>query len=670
MTRRRTGDVGDRDRRCTRGAGPSWLVGARSHEASRCRIPRHHPACRHCAAGDARVDGATRRNRSAVGIAHASRVEATRTAAVVEEATATLATARAQPRDRTHDARHGRAGSRRGRDTAACGRAAPDRTADATRRRQGRPRRPVRAARRAQRVRAGRDRSAQPGGRVRPGRPRAHAEPHRGNMCARAEPRCERAAGGHRRTGRHRGDRSRNGLRRPVPTGRRPTGPPSRRWRARPRPISPCRKARCKSRRDSAGLTERAVSATRIETAHATNARTWMAGVMTGTQSEVDKTRAAVAEAETARFLVTANANETRACIDGVARAVGRQQDGRQRRRPSRRSAARATPVPARSPSRPAPASPTISRTRSCCGPATRTTPIRPTPGAGDVQVIRSTDLVTWELAGNAPAGAAALGAAGYDVGAGGAGARQLVRPLLHDPRHRDRTASASPARWPRAGRPVPRRLGRPDRVRCRRLDRSESLRRRRTAARSCSGSRKGIRRGGPTMLWSQELTGERARGAGLAPPTARRRTGRSSAASSRLRRSLPGRRPVLLALRGRELDVTDVLDRVRDLRRPGGSVHQARGQPRAHVGLEARGAGWRRSVPRRERVADGRVPRVHRAARRLSEQPLPAHRAAAGRNGNLAIDARTYAPRPLSRRRTRSRGGRPCASAASTRAA
>ena len=88
--------------------------------------------------------------------------------------------------------------------------------------------------------------------------------------------------------------------------------------------------------RDSAGLTERAVSATRIETAHATNARTWMAGVMTGTQSEVDKTRAAVAEAETARFLVTANANETRACIDGVAR--GRRQQGGRQRRNSRRA--------------------------------------------------------------------------------------------------------------------------------------------------------------------------------------------------------------------------------------------------------------------------------------------------------------------------------------------
>ena len=63
-------------------------------------------------------------------------------------------------------------------------------------------------------------------------------------------------------------------------------------------------------------------------TTHAADARTWIAGVMTGTQNEVDTTQAAVAEAETARYLVTANANQTRACIDGVSCAVNANKAG------------------------------------------------------------------------------------------------------------------------------------------------------------------------------------------------------------------------------------------------------------------------------------------------------------------------------------------------------
>jgi hypothetical protein len=153
--------------------------------------------------------------------------------------------------------------------------------------------------------------------------------------------------------------------------------------------------------RDSSGLTERAVAATRAATTHAADARTWMAGVMTGTQNEVDTTQSAIAEAETARYLVTANANETRACIDGVSRAVNANKAG------DNGSA--------------------VAALRGADDACTRTLALStgarfpydfPDPfvmraggayyaystnsGAGDVQVIRSTDLVTWELAGNA----------------------------------------------------------------------------------------------------------------------------------------------------------------------------------------------------------------------------------------------------------------------------
>ena len=199
-------------------------------------------------------------------------------------------------------------------------------------------------------------------------------------------------------------------------------------------------------------------------TTHAADARTWIAGVMTGTQNEVDATQAAVAEAETARYLVTANANQTRACIDGVSRAVNANKAG------DNGSA--------------------VAALRGADDACTQTLALStgarfpydfPDPfvlragdayyaystnsGAGDVQVIRSTDLVTWELAGNALPVLPRWAATGNDVGAIRAGSRAIRTSSTTRHATSRRTASASPRGLGEAGRTVPRRLGRPDRV-------------------------------------------------------------------------------------------------------------------------------------------------------------------------------------------------------------
>ncbi|MGH9212101.1 MAG: alternative ribosome rescue aminoacyl-tRNA hydrolase ArfB [Acidimicrobiales bacterium] len=102
--------------------------------------------------------------------------------------------------------------------------------------------------------------------------------------------------------------------------------------------------------------------------------------------------------------------------------------------------------------------------------------------GAGDIQVIRSTDLANWELVGNALAALPRLGSPQHDVGAGRPATRRWLRRVLHGPR------GGIPATVHLAGgrcgacRAVPRRLERAARVpaRPRGLDRSEPVRRRR----------------------------------------------------------------------------------------------------------------------------------------------------------------------------------------------
>jgi hypothetical protein len=151
----------------------------------------------------------------------------------------------------------------------------------------------------------------------------------------------------------------------------------------------------------AAGLHERAITATRSAVADAVGARTWAEALTRATEDEVATTQAAIKEAETARYLVAANAAEARGCFDGVSRAVAANRGA------DRRGA--------------------VTALQGANGACTHTLALAtgarfpydfPDPfvlraggtyyaystnsGAGDVQVIRSADLVTWELVGNA----------------------------------------------------------------------------------------------------------------------------------------------------------------------------------------------------------------------------------------------------------------------------
>ena len=135
-----------------------------------------------------------------------------------------------------------------------------------------------------------------------------------------------------------------------------------------------------------------------IELAVAT--RAWIEGVTRSTQQEITGVDADRIETDTARFLVAAHANEVRSCLDGVSRAVG---------------ASRAGDVEA-----------SVAALRGAAGGCTRTLAYASgarfpydfadpfvlraagtyygystNAGAGDIQVIRSPDLVNWELVGN-----------------------------------------------------------------------------------------------------------------------------------------------------------------------------------------------------------------------------------------------------------------------------
>jgi len=135
-----------------------------------------------------------------------------------------------------------------------------------------------------------------------------------------------------------------------------------------------------------------------IELAVAT--RTWVEGATRNTQQAITGVEADRTETDTARFLVAAHANEVRSCLGGVSIAVGASRDG------DVQSSASAL--------------------RGAAGPCTRTLAYASgarfpydfadpfvlsaggayyaystNAGAGDIQVIRSPDLVNWELVGN-----------------------------------------------------------------------------------------------------------------------------------------------------------------------------------------------------------------------------------------------------------------------------
>jgi hypothetical protein len=139
-----------------------------------------------------------------------------------------------------------------------------------------------------------------------------------------------------------------------------------------------------------------------IEVAVAT--RTWVDAVTRNTRQEITGVEADRTETDTARFLVAAHANEVRSCLDGVSVALG---------------ASRVGDV-----------QPSATALRGAAGACTRTLAYASgarfpydfadpfvlsaggayygystNAGAGDIQVIRSPDLVDWELVGNGLAG-------------------------------------------------------------------------------------------------------------------------------------------------------------------------------------------------------------------------------------------------------------------------
>jgi Glycosyl hydrolases family 43 len=147
-------------------------------------------------------------------------------------------------------------------------------------------------------------------------------------------------------------------------------------------------------------LTQAGVDLVGAEIELAVATRNWVEGATRNTQQEITGVEADRTETDTARFLVAAHANEVRSCLGGVSIAVGASRDG------DVQSSASAL--------------------RGAAGPCTRTLAYASgarfpydfadpfvlsaggayfaystNAGAGDIQVIRSPDLVNWELVGN-----------------------------------------------------------------------------------------------------------------------------------------------------------------------------------------------------------------------------------------------------------------------------
>jgi Glycosyl hydrolases family 43 len=152
--------------------------------------------------------------------------------------------------------------------------------------------------------------------------------------------------------------------------------------------------------RQRTALTQAGVDLVGAEIELAVAIRTWVEGATRNTEQEITGVEADRTETDTARFLVAAHANEVRSCLGGVSIAVGASRDG------DVQSSASAL--------------------RGAAGPCTRTLAYASgarfpydfadpfvlsaggayygystNAGAGDIQVIRSPDLVNWELVGN-----------------------------------------------------------------------------------------------------------------------------------------------------------------------------------------------------------------------------------------------------------------------------
>jgi Glycosyl hydrolases family 43 len=147
-------------------------------------------------------------------------------------------------------------------------------------------------------------------------------------------------------------------------------------------------------------LAQAGVDLVLAETELAIATRTWIEGLTRNTRQEIAGVEAERTETDAARFLVAAHANEVRSCLEGVSVAMGSSRTGDVQS--------------------------SVTRLRGVAGACTRTLAYASgarfpydfadpfvlraggwyygystNAGAGDIQVIRSPDLVDWELVGN-----------------------------------------------------------------------------------------------------------------------------------------------------------------------------------------------------------------------------------------------------------------------------
>jgi Glycosyl hydrolases family 43 len=151
-------------------------------------------------------------------------------------------------------------------------------------------------------------------------------------------------------------------------------------------------------------LTQAGIDLVRSETELAVATRLWVEAATRNTQQVITGVEADRTETDAARFLVAAHANEVRSCLDGVSVAVGASRDGDVQ---SSASALRGAADPCTR---------TLAYASGARFPYDFADPFvlsaggayyaySTNAGAGDIQVIRSPDLVSWELVGNGLAG-------------------------------------------------------------------------------------------------------------------------------------------------------------------------------------------------------------------------------------------------------------------------
>ena len=253
------------------------------------------------------------------------------------------------------------------------------------------------------------------------------------------------------------------------------------------------------------------------------------------------------------------------------------------------------------------------------------------------------------------PRGAALLGLARRHVGAVGAGPRRgyvvyyTVREAASGRQCISRAVASSPTgpflddSWgPMVCQREPRRLDRPQPVR----------RRRRTGVPAVEGRGRGRAAADALVAGADGRRSGRDRArlaAAVGGPFLRAR-GRRGAVDGARGRDLRPR------LRRRRLELPPVRDGLRDLRRAGGTVHQARRRAGPRLGDAAGRSRRRRAVPQPGRRPVGGVPRVLRAQRQLPEQPLPPRRPGAASRAVASSstprrDARHSGPRSRGRR-------------------